>query len=234
VHSPKAIPCSLELSLPADAHPSTQRELARGGADFVRYLDWFERLLVLALYAWLVGRILTHYWTAGGLANLLLLPSEGLVVLFVLIRRSAHEVSRSAAEWLIAFAVTCLGLLAMPAQGTSLVPQAVGGLLLLMGMVIQVHAKITVGRSFGCVPAHRGLRLTGPYQLVRHPMYSGYLLSHVAFLAMNATLWNGAIYLACYALQVPRMFAEERLLGRDPDYRAYTAQVRYRLIPGIF
>jgi protein-S-isoprenylcysteine O-methyltransferase Ste14 len=107
-------------------------------------------------------------------------------------------------------------------------------LLLITGMVIQVHAKLTLGRSFGCVPAHRGLQLSGPYRFVRHPMYAGYLVSHAAFLLMNPSLRNTAVYGGCYALQIPRILSEERLLARDPAYREYQRAVPYRLIPGVF
>jgi protein-S-isoprenylcysteine O-methyltransferase Ste14 len=103
-----------------------------------------------------------------------------------------------------------------------------------MGLLVQLHAKLTLGRSIGCIPANRGLKLAGPYRFVRHPMYAGYLLSHLAFLAMNPTAWNLAVYALCYGVQVPRLMAEERLLGGDPRYREYQAAVRYRLIPGLF
>jgi protein-S-isoprenylcysteine O-methyltransferase Ste14 len=65
-------------------------------------------------------------------------------------------------------------------------------------------------------------------------MYAGYLLTHVGFLLLNPTFWNLGIYGLCYGLQVPRLLAEERLLSRDPQYRAYRAAVPYRLIPGVF
>ena len=49
-------------------------------------------------------------------------------------------------------------------------------------------------------------------------MYAGYLLCHVAFLLMNWTVWNAAVYALCYAAQVPRLLAEEHLLRRDERY----------------
>jgi protein-S-isoprenylcysteine O-methyltransferase Ste14 len=198
------------------------------------YLDWTERLVVLALYGWLVARLLVGYWDNGGIANLLLLPSEGLVVLFMLIRRRPTDISQQPGEWLLALAATCAPMLVATGIGHTLVPAVVGVAILMMGMVIQLHAKVTLGRSFGCVPAHRGLKLAGPYRFVRHPMYAGYLLSHLAFLLMNPTLWNLGVYVLCYSLQVPRLWAEERLLSRDPSYQAYRAAVRYRLVPGLF
>ena len=52
-------------------------------------VDWAERLLVLTLYGWLVIRIFGGYWKSGELADLLLLPSEGVVVVFLLLRHNA-------------------------------------------------------------------------------------------------------------------------------------------------
>jgi protein-S-isoprenylcysteine O-methyltransferase Ste14 len=199
-----------------------------------RLLDWTERLLVLALYGWLIIRILSGYLANSGIANLFLLAAEGLVVVFLLLRRPATLISRRPGEWLLAMGATCAPLAVVPGGTHSLVPPAAGAALLLLGMLVQLHAKISLGRSLGCVPAHRGLKLAGPYRYLRHPMYAGYVLSHVAFLAMNPTLWNLTAYAVCLCLQVPRLLAEERLLRQDPQYRAYQAGVRYRLLPGLF
>jgi protein-S-isoprenylcysteine O-methyltransferase Ste14 len=197
-------------------------------------LDWAERLLVLTLYGWLVVRMLGGYLATGDPISLLLLPSEGLVVVFLLMRRRPIQISNHPAEWLVALGATCTPLLVRPGSEVAWLPPAVGATVLLMGMVVQVHAKLTLGRSIGCVPAHRGLRLTGPYRLVRHPMYAGYLLSHLAFVLMHPSLWNLFAYGVAYGLQIPRLLAEERLLSRDPHYRAYQARVRARLLPGLF
>jgi protein-S-isoprenylcysteine O-methyltransferase Ste14 len=206
---------------------------APGLADYC--LDGAERVLLLALYGWLAARVCTAFWTGGGVVNLLLLASEGLLIFFLLIRRPSREVSRRPGEWLLALAATCTPLLATPAPTSlALLPPAVGAAFFLVGMAVQLFAKVVLGRSFGVVPAHRGLKTAGPYRLVRHPMYAGYLVTHLAFLALNPTLWNLAVYGFAFSLQIPRLLAEERLLSRDDSYRAYQARVRYRLIPGLF
>jgi protein-S-isoprenylcysteine O-methyltransferase Ste14 len=197
-------------------------------------LDWIERLLILVLYVWLLFRLLADYQATGNVISLLLAPSEGLVVLFMILRRPASRISGRVSDWSIAIAATCMPMFVRPAPGTSLVPLLVAVALLLFGTLIQVHAKLALGRSMGCVPAHRKVQTVGPYRFVRHPMYLGYLLGHLGFLAANATWWNAAVYILCYGLQVPRLFAEERVLGTDPSYREYKAAVRFRLIPGVF
>lgn len=197
-------------------------------------LDWAERGVMLGLYAWLVMRIITAYLAKGSLADLLLLPSEGLVVFFLLIRRPATQISPRPMDWILAFAATISPLLANPTLASPLAPGAVSVGLILMGILVQVSAKLVLARSFGFVAANRGLKFSGPYRHVRHPMYFGYLLSHVGFLLANPTAWNLAVYGLCYALQVPRLLAEERLLREDPQYAEYMATVRYRLVPGVF
>jgi protein-S-isoprenylcysteine O-methyltransferase Ste14 len=197
-------------------------------------LDLGERLLVLALFGALIYRLLPAPGEDLQVLNGLLLVSEGLVVLFLLLRRRARQISRSGAEWLLALGATCAPFLVAPAAEPVRRLVFAAGVVWVVGFVVQVFAKLMLGRSFGCVPAHRGLKVKGPYRLVRHPMYAGYLLTHLAYLAVYPTLRNLAVYAVCYALQIPRLLAEERLLGRDPSYRDYQTEVRYRLIPGLF
>ena len=205
--------------------------LTRGSV--ARLCDLSELLIVLLLYLGLVARLVVsgEQWSA---ANLLLLPSEGLVVVFLLIRRRTEQISLRWQDWLLALSATVAPMLVQPGVGRALVWPMFGAGILVAGTIIQVHAKLTLGRSFGCVPANRGLKSAGPYRFVRHPMYAGYLLGHLAFLLMNPIAWNFGVYAVCYALQIPRLLFEERLLAQDSRYREYQAAVKYRLIPGVF
>src|SRR5258708_1947994 len=198
------------------------------------YLDVFERFLVCGFFCWLVARLVANYASEGSVGSLFVLPSEALVVFFMVIRRTSRTMSRQPGAWLMALGATCAPMLVAPVSDQALVPVALGAAIVILGLLIQVHAKISLGRSMGVVAAHRGLSLGGPYRFVRHPMYAGYLLSHLACLALNPSLWNLLVYSLCYALQLPRLLLEERLLGADPCYRDYQTQVRVRLIPGIF
>jgi protein-S-isoprenylcysteine O-methyltransferase Ste14 len=48
------------------------------------------------------------------------------------------------------------------------------------------------------------------------------------------SLMNAGIYAFGLVLQVVRIGREERVLMRDPAYRAFAARVRYRMLPGIY
>ena len=103
-----------------------------------------------------------------------------------------------------------------------------------VGLLVQVVSKFTLGRRFGVVAANRGLCLFGPYKIVRHPIYMGYLVTHIGFCLLNLTAFNLVLFTCVYAFQVPRILAEERMLSEDPDYQKYKASVQYRLVPGLF
>ncbi|NKF32164.1 isoprenylcysteine carboxylmethyltransferase family protein, partial [Pseudomonas sp. BGM005] len=103
-----------------------------------------------------------------------------------------------------------------------------------LGFILQISAKLVLRRSFGLVPANRGVKIGGPYRLVRHPMYAGYLMTHVSFFLANPSLLNFAIYATALFAQCLRLLAEERLLKEDPAYTTFMATTRYRLVPFVF
>jgi protein-S-isoprenylcysteine O-methyltransferase Ste14 len=110
----------------------------------------------------------------------------------------------------------------------------VGTAFMLVGLVLAITSKLTLRRSFGVAAANRGIVRAGPYNLVRHPMYAGYILVYVGFLSNNPLWWNLALYVATVILIVARILAEERVLARDPEYAEFMSRVRHRLAPGLF
>lgn len=197
-----------------------------------RLLDLSEQVAVLALYVWFVARLWPDEFSPANWYPVLILLSEGLVVLLLLIRRPTDRISISLSDWAIAAAGTFLTLL-VDKGGTPLLGD-LGAVLILIGLAIHVGAKLSLRRSFGLVAANRGVKIGGLYRLVRHPMYAGYMLSHVGFLLIAPLPWNFAIYAAAWGLLIARIYAEERVLSEDPQYQAFKSRVRYRLLPGVF
>lgn len=76
---------------------------------------------------------------------------------------------------------------------------------------------------------------TGPYHLVRHPMYSGAILFFLGTSLWLGSWWSIALALIMAVLFAWRTTVEERTLRAGlPDYPDYTARVRYRLCPGLW
>jgi protein-S-isoprenylcysteine O-methyltransferase Ste14 len=177
-----------------------------------------------------------HDWLDGGSVNTaILLVSEGAVLVFVLFRRFTEDVSLRPGDWALALVGSGAPLLVQPAHvGSSAGLAAFSTILMLAGLLVQLAAKLTLRRSFGAVAANRGVKIGGPYRLVRHPMYAGYLLTHIGFIMTNPSAWNALAYGVCFIAQIGRILAEEKLLGADSKYRDFAARVRFRLIPGVF
>jgi protein-S-isoprenylcysteine O-methyltransferase Ste14 len=76
---------------------------------------------------------------------------------------------------------------------------------------------------------------TGPYGIVRHPMYVGVLLMFLAMPVGLGSWWASLPALAMIPVLVIRIVDEERVLVRElPGYDAYRQKVRHRLLPGIW
>ncbi len=200
-------------------------------------LDLIERAAIIALYGILTFNILHGFRETGNSTSIILLASEGSVVLFVLIRRRTTEISLKPVDWFSAAIGTTLPLLVQP-TGSPLpgIPgiTIICSMIALTGFVIQIAAKLTLSRSFGMVAANRGIKVTGPYRIVRHPMYAGYFMTQVSFLLINPSFWNLSIYAVAFGFQLARILAEEQVLTRDATYRAFAANTRFRLFPGLF
>jgi protein-S-isoprenylcysteine O-methyltransferase Ste14 len=76
---------------------------------------------------------------------------------------------------------------------------------------------------------------SGPYRRVRHPGYLGMILFEFGLSALLGSWWAILAAGLCAVLLVVRTALEDRTLQAElPGYAAYTRQVQYRLVPGIW
>ena len=76
---------------------------------------------------------------------------------------------------------------------------------------------------------------SGPYAIVRHPMYSGTVLMYILSPLALGSWWALIPALMIIPVIVARILNEENLLASDlPGYPDYIQKVRFRLIPGIW
>lgn len=195
-------------------------------------IDRFEQVAAFVFYCFLVARIWPNDSSANNLAPALVLVSEGVIMFFLLIRRASSDISLRPQDWLVAIVGTIAPLLISKTAEPFFLEAGV--LLMLAGMATQVSAKLSLRRSFGLIPANRGVKTGGAYRFARHPMYLGYMISHVGFLLLAPTIWNAAVYAVCWTCLLFRIEFEERLLSDDPSYEAFKRKVRFRLLPGVY
>lgn len=76
---------------------------------------------------------------------------------------------------------------------------------------------------------------SGPYSVIRHPMYTGVIPMYLAIPIALGSYVALLFYAPVIIIIVLRIFDEERLLSRDlPGYSEYMKKVKYRLIPGVW
>jgi protein-S-isoprenylcysteine O-methyltransferase Ste14 len=212
--------------------PREARIRARINAPVVA--DALAKAIVVTLFSLMAIRLANDWRETGHLTGMLLLASESLVVALTLVRRSAGVVDRSWVARLLTvfstFGPNLVTPLAAGALASELTTVAISG----AGLLVVVVGKLSIGRSFGLIPANRGVVSTGLYRLVRHPIYLGYLITHTGFVIANPAGWNLFVLLAADIVLMLRAVREERTLMQDAAYRSYAERVHWRIIPGLF
>ncbi|WP_338690846.1 isoprenylcysteine carboxylmethyltransferase family protein [Bradyrhizobium sp. 26S5] len=82
---------------------------------------------------------------------------------------------------------------------------------------------------------HHQVISTGPYALVRHPMYTSVMLFFIGVPLMLGSWWGLAFVPVFFVMFAIRTGIEERtLVAGLSGYADYAARVRYRLVPGLW
>ncbi|GAB4444163.1 MAG: hypothetical protein OHK0015_45190 [Chloroflexi bacterium OHK40] len=168
---------------------------------------------------------------AGSLVSLLFGVQHIAIFVLTLLHRPATHQNSSRTDLLLAWAGT---LLPLAMRATAEPVNGPGLLLVIPGSLFATTAILSLGRSFGMEPAHRGLQTRRLYRVVRHPIYAAYLLIVGGFLVSYASWWNGLLAITWLAVQITRIQREEALLIQDTQYQHYALTVRWRLLPGVW
>ena len=160
--------------------------------------------------------------------------------------RGGPKAEKRSAQKIIMFLATIgfVGLLVVPAFdyrfGWSYVPPAValaGDFMVAIGFyfIFLVFRENTFTSSTIEIAENQKVIGTGPYALVRHPMYAGALLYLMGTPLALGSYWGLLSFAFTFSLVIWRMFDEEKFLAQDlPGYAEYCNKVRNRLIPHVW
>jgi protein-S-isoprenylcysteine O-methyltransferase Ste14 len=127
-----------------------------------------------------------------------------------------------------------LSFVLLPPQELSYVLYLASLLLLIGGTGFAIYAVLVLGRSISLLPEARRLVTSGPYALVRHPLYLGEMVALAGIALQHVSVWALLLLGLTWSLQLRRMKYEEQVLIQSfPEYGDYMARTA-RLVPGVY
>jgi protein-S-isoprenylcysteine O-methyltransferase Ste14 len=182
-----------------------------------------EALGLLGFYAKVSAQISTMMFTS-------------LTVVLFLIRHDQRGKAKGFRPRIMAFTGSFIVLIVnflQPAE-LSVEMHIIATAIILFGNCLAVYALAWLGRSFSIMAEARKLVTTGPYALIRHPLY---FAEGIAFLGVIMQFYSAgaiAILIVQVITQIQRMRNEEDVLrSAYPEYKNYEARTA-RLIPGVY
>jgi len=112
-----------------------------------------------------------------------------------------------------------------------------GDLLVLLGFggVLRVFRENSFAAATIDLAPDQTVIATGPYAIVRHPMYAAALVMMTGIPVALGSWWGLCVLAAMLPTLIWRLLHEERVLAaRLPGYRDYQMRVRWRLIPSVW
>ncbi|HEY5336735.1 MAG TPA: isoprenylcysteine carboxylmethyltransferase family protein [Rhizomicrobium sp.] len=102
------------------------------------------------------------------------------------------------------------------------------------GTSFAIFSLLWLGRSISIMPESRKLMTTGPYSIIRHPLYFGEQTAIVGIALQSGSLWVATILVVQTICQIYRMRCEEEVLSESfPEYKAYRAKTAF-IIPWLY
>ena len=220
----------------------------------IRAIGWLLVLLVVMGAVLFVSAWTFNYWQAWVFLSVFGLSSLAVTVYLMkndpkLLERRMHggptaEKELSQKIIMSAASIGFAAILIVPAldhrwHWSAVPPYAViaGNILIVLGwtVIFFVFRENTFTSATIEVVADQRVVSTGPYAVVRHPMYSGSLLYFLGIPIALGSWWGLLVGMLMMPVFVLRLFDEEKLLARTlPGYSEYMDRVKYRLVPFVW
>jgi len=182
--------------------------------------------------------ILTHTTTSTlrWIGNALVAVFYALIIWAYLRRGPAKATSTS----IVAHAAAIIATLTpfvfplLTGDSVSTARELIADVLLVGGTAWSVWSLRTLGRNLSVIAQARDVVDHGPYRWIRHPLYTGEIVSSLGLAIAAGTLSAAAAWIILVALQIYRARQEEQILiGTLPTYATYRTRTA-ALLPGVF
>lgn len=200
------------------------------------FWHWLVNILVASVWGYYAYVCLMNLFTSRYFVlNVAMLARNTGLTLVFLLRRPSSLTSRRIKDWFVAIAGTVVTYLYMTRGTKPIFPSLVPVVYVVMvtAAFLSSVAVVNLGRSFGIVPANRGIKTKGFYAVVRHPLYALYMLHDIGWILYCFSAHNLSVFGLYCLLTYGRAICEERLLRQDPAYQEYALKTRYMFFPGI-
>jgi protein-S-isoprenylcysteine O-methyltransferase Ste14 len=160
----------------------------------------------------------------------------GFVIIFLIIRRPPLRKTIGVTPRLVALIGCALPsfVALLPRVAVSPSTAFFSSVIALLGTTIAAIAVFFLGRSFSILPQARQLVTSGPYRIVRHPLYLAELAVIFGVIWEIQQPWPIFVLFSAIGIQVLRIYFEEKILSETfPLYQEYAKRTP-RLLPGIY
>jgi protein-S-isoprenylcysteine O-methyltransferase Ste14 len=198
-------------------------------------MHWLVNIAVASFFSYYVYDSIIRLATGTCLTLLIALLFRNMsITLVFLLRRPSKLTSRNIGDWIAAIGGTFISYLytshADPIY-PFIVPTAY--VVMIVTAFLSTICIINLGRSFGIVPANRGVKTELLYGIVRHPLYSLYTIYDLAVISLAFSSHNCYICILHALFSYLRAKREENILIQDRAYKEYASKTRYMFLPGV-
>lgn len=208
-------------------------------SNLIRVLSWpwLDRTIAaVACVPLAYGVYYRYVHFHHGLPLIASVLNTSLLIVTMVVRRPPKRVTPNPWYWLVAFVASywLVFILFFLQKGRPLTANWISDSIAILGLLIVIWARFSLGRNIGMVPAQRELVHGGAYACMRHPIYTGVLLTNTAFVFRAYSPLNVLLLELGVFWFIPiKSLIEESFLRHDPQYAAYMQRVRSRWIPFV-
>lgn len=159
------------------------------------------------------GVMAFYRWHQTQLLFFLLLVLRDFTAGYFFLKRKAAEEKAPLVTNILAYVSSAIPLLYFGPIGASKALVLGADLLSIAGFLMVAFATLELGTSIGIAPANRGLVRSGIYRRIKHPMYTGYVISELGLVLLNPL--NAILAFISVSLYVFRAKSEGTILNRS-------------------